>query len=83
MDWFSLLDDLRKTDLFKKDFGKAHIRFSALLIIGRDHGISEYDKLRLDWRSDKVLLDSQPVLCVTFDKIHKDLDRRLRLNTGQ
>ncbi len=83
VDWFSLLDDLKKTDLFKKDFGTDYARFSALLIIGRDHGISEYDRFRLDWRSDKVLLDSQPVICVTFDKVLKDLDRRLKLNTGQ
>jgi hypothetical protein len=82
VDWFFLLDDFKKTDLFKKDFGNEHVRFSALLITGRDHGISDYDRLRLDWRSDKVLLDSQAVLCLTFDEVHRTLDRRLRLNTG-
>jgi hypothetical protein len=82
VDWFSLLDDLKKTDLFKKDFGKEFVRFSALLIIGRDYGVSDYDRLRLGWRRAKVLVDSQAVFCTTFDELNRNLDRRLKLNTG-
>ena len=82
VDWFSHLDDLKKTDLFKKDFGKNYPRFSALLIIGRDSGITDYDRIRLDWRCEKVLIDSQSVVCVTFDRLFEDLDRRLRVYTG-
>jgi hypothetical protein len=82
VDWFALLDDLKKTDRFKKDFGHDHIRFSAMLIIGRDAGVTGYDRTRLEWRTEKVRVDSHPVECVTFDGLYEHMDRHLRLNTG-
>lgn len=84
IDWFCLLDDLKKTDLFKRTFGKDHVRFSAMLLIGRDSSIvDDYDKTRLDWRSDNVLLNSQPVICTTFDELFRKLDWRLKINTAK
>jgi hypothetical protein len=82
VDWFTLIDDLKKTNRFKKDFGPDHIRFSAMLIIGRDVGVTDYERTRLDWRADKVRVDSHPVECVTFDGLYEHMDRHLRLNTG-
>jgi hypothetical protein len=82
VDWFTLLDDLKKTERFKKDFGHNHIRFSALLIIGRDAGVTGYDRVRLEWRTEKVRVDSHPVECVTFDGLYEHMDRHLKLNTG-
>lgn len=82
VDWFSLLDDLKKTERFKRDFGAGHVRFSALLVIGRDSGVSAYDRYRLDWRTEKVRIDSHNVECVTFDSLHEQMDRQLKLNTG-
>jgi hypothetical protein len=83
IDWFSLLDDLKKTDRFKRDFGSGHIRFSALLIAGRDAGLpDEYDRFRLDWRTDKVIVDNHSVECITFDELHRHMDQHLKLNTG-
>jgi hypothetical protein len=84
IDWFSLLDDLKKTDIFKRTFGKDYVRFSAMLLIGRDSSfVEEHDKTRLDWRTDNLLLNSQPVICVTFDELHRKLDWRLKINTGK
>ena len=83
VDWFTIMDDLKKTDRFQKDFGKNHIRFSALLIIGRDAGIAEpYDRSRLNWRTEKVRVDSHSVECITYDGLHEHMDRHLKLNTG-
>jgi len=82
VDWFTLIDDLKNTSRFQKDFGHDHIRFSALLVIGRDNGVKGHDRLRLEWRTDKVRVDSHPVECVTFDGLHEHMDRHLRLNTG-
>jgi Domain of unknown function (DUF4263) len=82
VDWFTLIDDLKKTSRFQKDFGQDHIRFSALLIIGRDAGVADYERTRLEWRTEKVHVDSHPVECVTFDCLHEQMDRHLRLNTG-
>jgi hypothetical protein len=82
VDWFTLIDDMRSTARFQKDFGPQHVRFSALLVIGRDAGVNGHDRFRLDWRTEKVRVDSHPVECVTFDGLHEHMDRHLRLNTG-
>jgi hypothetical protein len=82
VDWFTLIDDLKKTWRFQKDFGLEHIRFSALLVIGRDAGLEDYNRRRLEWRTEKVRVDSHPVECITFDGLHEHMDRHLRLNTG-
>lgn len=84
VDWFSLLDDLKKTDLFKKTFGDGYVSFSGLLVIGRDTGlVEEYDQIRLSWRSGNIALTSQPVVCITYDQLHAKLSWRLKVNTGQ
>jgi Domain of unknown function (DUF4263) len=82
VDWFSLIDDIKKTARFQKDFGQEHIRFSGLLIIGRDAGVTGHERMRLEWRTEKVRVDSHPVECVTFDGILEHMDRHLKLNTG-
>lgn len=83
IDWYTMLDDLKKTQRFKRDFGEGHIRFSAMLIIGRDSGLPDpYDRFRLEWRTDKVSVDSNQVICVTFDELYRHMDQHLRLNTG-
>lgn len=83
IDWFTMLDDLKKSERFKRDFGYGHIRFSAMLIIGRDAGFTDaHDRFRLDWRTDKVSVDSNNVICVTYDELHRHMDQHLMLNTG-
>jgi hypothetical protein len=82
VDWFTLIDDIKNTKRFQRDFGPDHVRFSALLVIGRDAGVTGYDRTRLDWRTEKVRVDSHPVECVTSDGLREHLDRHLRLNTG-
>jgi hypothetical protein len=83
IDWYTMLDDLKKSQRFKRDFGDGHVRFSAMLIIGRDAGFTNaHDRFRLDWRTDKVTVDSNSVLCVTFDELYRHMDQHLRLNTG-
>jgi Domain of unknown function (DUF4263) len=79
IDWFATLDDYKKTDKFRKEFGRGHIAFSGMLIVGRNSGVSDDDRIRLDWRADKVLVDSHVVNCVTFDDLHQALERRLQL----
>lgn len=83
IDWYTMLDGMKQTPRFKKDLGDGHIRFSAMLIIGRDAGLTDpYDRFRLDWRTDKVTVDSNTVSCLTFDQLHSHMDQHLRLMTG-
>jgi hypothetical protein len=77
VDWFYTLDDYKKTEQFKKEFGHGHISFSGLLVVGRNAGVTESDRVRLDWRTEKVLVDSHPISCITFDDLHQMLKARL------
>jgi len=76
VDWFCALDDYKKTDKFKNQFGNGHITFSGLLVIGRNAGVSDADRARLDWRTDKVLVDSHSIFCMTFDDLYEYLANR-------
>jgi hypothetical protein len=77
-DWFFNLDDFKKSHGFTKTFGYGHISFTGLLIIGRSTGLDDM-KRRLRWRSDKVLVDSNAIIYVTFDDVHAILQKRYAL----
>jgi hypothetical protein len=81
IDWFSCLDDYRNTNKFKDEFGSGYIRFYGLLIVGRNSGMSAGDRTRLRWRSQNVVVNSQPITCITFDDLYDGLQRRLTLYT--
>lgn len=75
-DWFYNLDDFKGTKGFAKTFGDGHIRFFGLVIIGRSASLDAAKRSRLDWRTEKVLIDSHPVTCLTFDDLHASLRDR-------
>jgi Shedu protein SduA, C-terminal len=77
VDWFYALDDMKKTGAFAKHFGHGHIKFFGLLVIGRSDDLSDDDRTRLKWRTEKVLVDSHPLTCLTFDEIYLHLERRI------
>ncbi len=75
-DWFYNLDDFKGTKNFARTFGFGHIKFIGLLIIGRSAGLDDAKRNRLKWRSEKVLIDSHPINCITFDDLHASLENR-------
>ncbi len=77
VDWLFSLDDFKKTDRFAKDFGHGHITFIALLILGRNDGVSDHDRNRLRWRTEKVRVDSHTIECLTFDDLCQYLEMRI------
>jgi hypothetical protein len=81
IDWFSCLDDYRQTAKFIDEFGAGYIAFYGLLVAGRNQGMTEGERRRLRWRSKNVVVNSQPVTCITFDDLYEDLHRRLTLYT--
>ncbi len=50
-----------------------------MLIIGRNSFRSPLDKARLEWRLNKVLIDSRKIICITFDQMAEDIRDRLQL----
>jgi hypothetical protein len=77
VDWCCTLDDFKKTDRFARDFGYGHVRFVALLIVGRNAGVSAEDRKRLRWRTEKVRVDSHTFECLTFDDLYEHLSMRI------
>lgn len=78
VDWFYTLDDYKKTGKFVREFGEGHVTFSGLLVIGRNSGVTDSDRVRLSWRTDKVLVDSRAVNCITFDGLYGALVERMQ-----
>ena len=79
IDWFWKINDFQGTSRFKDVFGENFIDFYGLLIIGRDQFISPLEKERLRWRSQKIVIDSHRVYCITFDQLAHDI--RANLNS--
>jgi hypothetical protein len=73
------LDDLRGTSSFMEVFGAATIDVVAVLVVGRDAGLTLTDRERLTWRRRHVLVNSQYIYCCTYDELERDLRQRLTL----
>jgi hypothetical protein len=73
VDWFCHLDDFKKTDRFHRNFGYGHVDFVGLLLIGRNKGLDTDDIRRLRWRTHNVIVNSHPVVCMTYDDLYKEL----------
>lgn len=67
VDWFWALEDQRGSQDFRTTFGDSEITFASLLIMGRTANLDDAKKRRMAWRSKKVLIDSNKVICITFD----------------
>ncbi len=78
IDWFWKLDDMKNTTAFQNQFGVGYIRYSGLLVLGRRTNLSRREQTRLKWRLEKVLVDSKPIICITFDELYDDLNHRLQ-----
>jgi hypothetical protein len=78
VDWYWALEDQRSTQDFTNVFGR-NARFHSLIVIGKSVDLGAAERSRLEWRTDRVIVDSHKVSCVTFDQLHYDLDWKLKL----
>jgi hypothetical protein len=76
VDWFCALEDGARTDDFRDTFGDKPITFTSLLVMGRDADLDDAKRRRLTWRTNKVVIDSKTVTCITFDQLYADLKRK-------
>jgi hypothetical protein len=73
VDWFCALSDASNTNDFRDTFGDQEITFVSLLVMGRDSELDAAKRRRLAWRTNKVLIDSNKVICITFDQLHDEM----------
>ncbi len=82
IDWFWKLHDLARTEAGRARFGHGGaFNYSGLLVIGRSDGLAELERQRLEWRRNKVVVDSKVIRCVTFDELYEDLRFQLERYT--
>lgn len=74
IDWLWKLEDMRSTSDFQIAFGRRDAKFQGLIIAGKRMNLGAQELSRLRWRTDKVMVDSKAVSCVSFDALQDDLD---------
>ncbi|HYT87076.1 MAG TPA: Shedu anti-phage system protein SduA domain-containing protein [Gemmataceae bacterium] len=67
IDWAHKLDGLSPSADLLARFDRYEIGYEAAFVIGRDQHLDEGEKQRLNWRSDKVVVNNKKVTCLTFD----------------
>ena len=76
------MQDMAGTGTAKARFdSRDSIDYYALLVIGRRHHLKPLEFQRLEWRRQKVIIDSRRVHCLTFDEFYEDLAFRLEKYT--
>jgi hypothetical protein len=73
VDWFYKLQVMTDTPDMEARFGKRSIRYTGVLIIGRDQHMTVGEQLRLEWRREHVVVNSKHIICVTYDQLINDL----------
>ena len=73
VDWFFAFDDHKNSAGFARHFDFGHIEFSGMLVIGRSADLSDHDRTRLRWRSERVTINTHRIYCQTYDELYDDL----------
>jgi len=76
IDWFWKLADMESTAEFRSRFGE-NATYQGILIIGRSANLNPKEQKRLQWRREKVIVDSRQVYCVTYDELYEHLNTKL------
>src|SRR6266446_6624125 len=77
IDWFYKLHVMTDTPDMAARLGKRSIRYTGVMIVGRDQHLQPGERLRLEWRQDHVVVNSRHIVCLTYDQLLDDLLFRL------
>jgi Domain of unknown function (DUF4263) len=79
IDWLLWLENQKHTQPYLQRFGVNEVQYVGLLVVGRDKFLSDPAlRQRLTWRSEQVVVCSRKLHCITFDKLYRDMDLRLK-----
>jgi Domain of unknown function (DUF4263) len=79
IDWLLWLENQKNTQPYLQRFGVNELQYVGLLVVGRDKFIADPSlRQRLTWRSEQVVVCSRKPHCITFDKLYRDMDLRLK-----
>jgi hypothetical protein len=77
IDWFYKLHAMTNTPDMEAQFGKRSIRYTGLLVVGRNQYMTAGEAMRMEWRRDHVVVNSKHIVCLTYDQLVQDLLFRL------
>jgi hypothetical protein len=77
IDWFYKLHAMTDTPDMEERLGKRSVQCTGVLIIGRDQHMSAGERMRFEWRRERVVIDSKHIVCVTYDQLVEDIQFRL------
>lgn len=78
IDWYYRMDDYERTNKFEEYFGHNQVNYTGLLVIGRDQFLQQSGLMkRFLWRSNKTIINSKPLHCITFDKLLEESMEKL------
>ncbi|MBC7882463.1 MAG: DUF4263 domain-containing protein [Anaerolineae bacterium] len=77
IDWFEIMSVNVNTDKTKAMFGHGKVDFVGVLVVGRETYLDIREKQRLAYRTGKTKVDSQGILCYTFDGLLDFISIRL------
>ena len=79
VDWFWKVDDIRNTGQGRSIFGNDAFDFVGMLVVGRDRFLTAEERVRLGWRNSRVTINSNKIICLTFDELASGLRDTLTL----
>lgn len=82
VDWFWALDGYRYTPDFRSTFGSSEAKIFAMLVCGRDSVLGPAEQQRLEWREDKVVVNSNRIFCLTYDELSQELSERVEYESN-
>lgn len=74
VDWFCIIEDMRRTNVCTTRFGSL-IKYDGMLVIGRDSFQDVSEMGRLHFFRNQIA--SNQINCLTFDELHYALNSRL------
>jgi hypothetical protein len=77
IDWFGKLHTMTDTPDMEARFGARSIRYTGVLLVGRDQHLGAGEPLRLAWRREHVVVNSKHIVCLTYDQLVNVLQFRL------
>ena len=74
VDWYFRLDDYRRTSRIEEHFGSSKMEYVGVLVLGRDCFLEQAGLMqRFEWRRRYTIINSQRLLCFTFDELAREL----------
>jgi len=78
-DWLFRADNARNSNEMEREFGNRPVRPVRLVVAGRRSEVSNYDYIRLNWRSENTVIGGSKIAIMTYDDLLDWFDGRLWL----